>query len=93
MGRNVPFNPEAKCDHCGGAGAFDFMGDYYCPECLGGRQTAVNSVPQLRRGRVWCRHCRSERRVNAAYAMRRGWPKCCGYTMTIDHPDTWDEPA
>ncbi len=34
MSRNVPFDKSAKCDECGAVGAFDFMGDYYCPKCL-----------------------------------------------------------
>ena len=49
----------------------------------------ADEVPQLRRGLVWCRTCRREQKVDAADCLRRGWPKCCGYTMTIDHPDTW----
>jgi len=50
----------------------------------------VESVPQLKRGKVWCRTCRREQAVDAADALRRGWPKCCGYTMTIDHPSMWN---
>lgn len=49
----------------------------------------ATSHPSLERGRVWCRHCRRTQRVDSAERMRTGWPKCCGYTMTIDHPDTW----
>lgn len=40
-------------------------------------------------GKVWCRTCGREKRVDAAGSLAQGWPKCCGYTMTIDHPDTW----
>ena len=40
-------------------------------------------------GRVWCRSCGSSRSVDATRSLKGGWPKCCGYTMTIDHPDTW----
>jgi hypothetical protein len=47
------------------------------------------SHPSLARGRVWCRTCGNEQAVNAAHSLRNGWPKCCGYTMTIDHPSTW----
>jgi hypothetical protein len=47
----------------------------------------VAEVPQLARGQVWCRSCGSSQRVNSAGAMSRGWPKCCGYTMTIDSPE------
>lgn len=47
----------------------------------------ANSHEKLRRGRVWCRTCGSSRAVDSANAMRFGWPKCCGYTMTIDAPE------
>ncbi len=47
----------------------------------------ANIHPKLQRGRVWCRTCGHTQRVNSAYAMRNGWPKCCSYTMTIDSPD------
>jgi len=44
------------------------------------------SHPSLRRGQVWCRSCGSSRRVDSSQALRSGWPKCCGDTMTIDSP-------
>lgn len=44
-------------------------------------------IPQLARGRVWCRQCGLTQRIDSAEAMRSGWPKCCGYTMTIDSPE------
>jgi len=47
----------------------------------------VIQVPQLKRGLVWCRNCGASERVDSATALRRGWPKCCGQTMTIDSPD------
>lgn len=31
--RPIPFESDKKCDNCGKLGAFDFMGDYLCPEC------------------------------------------------------------
>lgn len=34
MSRDVPFDEEETCDICGKKGAYDFMGDYICPECL-----------------------------------------------------------
>jgi hypothetical protein len=43
--------------------------------------------PSLARGRVWCRSCGASQGVNSAGALRNGWPKCCGYTMTIDSPE------
>lgn len=33
MRRDVPYDPDEKCDKCGKRGAFDFMGDYICPDC------------------------------------------------------------
>jgi hypothetical protein len=33
MGREVPFYKDAICDGCGKVGAYDFMGDCFCPEC------------------------------------------------------------
>ena len=49
----------------------------------------ANSHESLKRGKVWCRTCGREQNVNSAECLRSGWPKCCGYTMTIDHPSTW----
>ena len=54
-------------------------------------QTIAKSAPQLRRGQVWCRECGRTQRVNSALALREGWPKCCGYTMTIDSPEEQKE--
>ncbi len=49
-------------------------------------RAVVDDVPQLRRGRVWCRTCGATRRVDSGDCLAHGWPKCCGYTMTIDSP-------
>jgi len=32
---------------------------------------------------VRCSKCGCERLVNFAVCLRSGWPKCCGYTMTL----------
>jgi hypothetical protein len=32
--RNIDFDKDATCDICGKKGAFDFMGDFICQECL-----------------------------------------------------------
>jgi len=32
--RSVPFDEKAVCDNCGSIGAYDFMGDFLCPECF-----------------------------------------------------------
>jgi len=34
MSRDVPFDPEAVCDGCGRRGSFDFMGDFFCQDCI-----------------------------------------------------------
>ena len=47
----------------------------------------ARSHPSLERGQVWCRTCGVTQRVDSTYALRHGWPKCCGYTMTIDSPE------
>lgn len=46
-----------------------------------------DSHPSLKRGRVWCTECGRSQWVNSAECLRGGWPKCCGYTMTIDSPE------
>ena len=43
-------------------------------------------IPAIARGRVWCTVCGRSRAVDGAQCLQRGWPKCCGYTMTIDSP-------
>ena len=40
-------------------------------------------VPAIERGIVWCRTCLRSQQVDGADCLRTGWPKCCGYTMTI----------
>jgi hypothetical protein len=47
----------------------------------------TESIPQLKRGTVWCRRCGRSQKVDAASCLGSGWPKCCGGTMTIDSPD------
>ncbi len=55
---------------------------------LAGLHEAIaDDVPQLRRGMVWCTVCGHSERVDSANALRHGWPKHCGYTMTIDSPE------
>lgn len=50
-------------------------------------ETIADAVPQVARGQVWCKACRSTRKVDGADCLRNGWPICCGYTMTIDSPE------
>lgn len=49
--------------------------------------TLARSHRKLERGRVWCRTCGRSQANDSATSLRHGWPKCCGYTMTIDSPD------
>ena len=34
MSRDIFFDENEKCDLCGKDGAFDFMGDFICEDCL-----------------------------------------------------------
>ena len=47
----------------------------------------ATSHPKLTRGRVWCTKCGRTQQVNVGDCLASGWPKCCGYTMTIDSPE------
>lgn len=53
----------------------------------GFHERAASSIPQIARGKVWCTTCGCEQSVRGADALRGGWPKHCGYTMTIDSPE------
>ena len=46
----------------------------------------AKSHAKLMRGQVWCRSCGDTKFVDPVAALRKGWPKCCGATMTIDSP-------
>lgn len=56
-------------------------------KATGLHERIAGEVPQIRRGMVWCTTCGASERVDGAHALRHGWPKCCGYTMTIDSPE------
>lgn len=43
--------------------------------------------PSLARNKVWCKKCGREQKVDSAKCLSKGWPKCCGDTMTIDSPE------
>ena len=49
-------------------------------------QTIVDQTPKLKRGRVWCRACGTSLGVDPVAALKRGWPLCCGQSMTLDSP-------
>lgn len=46
----------------------------------------AQSDPKLARGRVWCTRCDRSQEVDSAECLRKGWPRCCGATMSIDSP-------
>jgi hypothetical protein len=50
-------------------------------------EQAGKAHPKLARGRVWCTVCDNTASIQASVALKYGWPKCCGYTMTLDSPD------
>ena len=50
-------------------------------------KSICDEVPQLRRGQVWCTVCGRSQSVKSVDCLENGWPKCCGYTMTIDSPE------
>lgn len=47
----------------------------------------ADDIPAVKRGQVWCKECGKTLKVDGAECLRKGWPKCCGYTMTIDSPN------
>ena len=47
----------------------------------------IVEIPQLKRGIIWCTVCGKTINFRASNCLRNGWPKCCGYTMTIDSPE------
>jgi hypothetical protein len=49
-------------------------------------EAMARSHPKLIAGQVWCRSCGRTTMTDAAWALQHGWPKCCGYTMTLDAP-------
>ena len=55
--REVPFCPDEICDGCGTKGAFDFMGDLYCEECLGHIEPEDDSTIEDGFGSVWSAWC------------------------------------
>jgi len=52
-----------------------------------------NCHPKLARGMVWCKECGRSKKVNSGDCIKKGWPKCCGYTMTINSPEERKESA
>jgi len=51
----------------------------------------LNELPGGKGRKVWCRTCHREQDMGTVNGLRDGWPKCCGYTMTIDPPEEWTD--
>lgn len=47
-------------------------------------KTIAGSSPKLVRGLVQCKICKKIQKVDSSQALQTGWPKCHGYTMTLD---------
>lgn len=58
---------------------------------MGLYEAMASAHEKLARGRVWCRTCGRSQRVDSAQCLAEGWPRCCGYTMTIDAPSARKE--
>lgn len=43
-------------------------------------------LPQIKRGLVYCHKCGNTKKIGADNLFT-GWPKCCGYTMSLDSPE------
>jgi len=50
-------------------------------------QNAIQNSPQLKRGQIWCHSCGKTQKTNSYSNLICGWPKCCGYTMSLDSPE------
>jgi hypothetical protein len=44
----------------------------------------VEDVPALQKGIVYCHTCKATLKVDSAACLAKGWPKCCGQTMSLD---------
>lgn len=60
----------------------------------------VSADHSLDCGLIWCKKCGKRKKVDSATCLRNGWPKCCGYTMSLNPPisnmekkmdDLWDK--
>ena len=45
----------------------------------------IENTPHIDWSYVTCRICGKRVDVDPRRAFKKGWPKCCGYTMTIDN--------
>ena len=59
----------------------------FAGKMAGLHDSLAQSHPKLKRNMVWCRICKRSQKVDSTKALRSGWPKCCGQTMTIDSPE------
>jgi len=54
--------------------------------CEGFYQRTVAKNEKLQSGQVWCHACYKTIVVDSARCLQKGWPKCCGETMSLDIP-------
>jgi hypothetical protein len=71
MSRDVPFDENAICEICGKPGAFDFMGDEICQDCLSREaddtMKCLNHATcrgEAEEGRYLCSACRVAEEIN-----------------------------
>ena len=64
MDRSVSFDENLICDNCGKLGAFDFMGDYYCPDCaVGCKKCNIVFIKDLSKpDELLCSDCRKDKK-------------------------------
>lgn len=48
---------------------------------------ALKGQERVDRGIAWCEECGTTKQFNPALVKRDGWPKCCGFIMTVDSPE------
>ena len=46
---------------------------------------AVMEHSLMKKNELSCRHCGKKIKYDNRIAMKYGYPKCCGYTMTVDN--------
>ena len=47
---------------------------------------SLSDIPQIKRGLCYCHECGRTESISGVN-FSTGWPKCCGYTMSLDSPD------
>jgi hypothetical protein len=50
---------------------------------LGAMYRDMAAAAEIVHGQVQCKKCGATAKVDGAWCLRNGWPKCCGYTMGL----------